>query len=85
MKELVYILCALTSFLCAYLLFRGYMKRPSQLLLWSAVCFIGLFVNNVLLFVDLMLGPNYDLNIYRLVTALVASSLLVFGFIWDEV
>lgn len=85
MKETVYTLCALTSFSCALLLFRGYCRRPSQLLLWSSVCFIGLFINNILLLIDLLLGPNYDLNTIRLATALISSSLLVFGFIWDEV
>jgi hypothetical protein len=85
MKEVVYVLCGLTSFGCAFLLFRGYMRRPSQLLLWSSVCFVGLCLNNILLYVDLALGPNYDLNPIRLVLALASSALLVFGLIWDVV
>lgn len=85
MKEIVYILCALTSFFCAYFLFRGYRAKPSQLLLWSSVCFVGLFINNLLLFIDSITPPSFDLNMIRLVAAFVSSALLVFGLIWDEV
>lgn len=46
----VYILCAVTSVLCAGLLVRSYLRSRVRLLLWSALCFVGLAVNNVLLF-----------------------------------
>ena len=35
------------------LLFRGYARSGLRLLLWSALCFVCLTLNNVLLFVDL--------------------------------
>jgi hypothetical protein len=85
MKEIVYLLCAITSFSCAVLLFRAHRKRPSQLLLWSWVCFAGLCFNNILLYIDLVIGVGYDLNPLRLSVTLTSISLLVFGLIWDVV
>lgn len=86
MKEAVYILCAVASFFCAFLLFRGYRARPSKLLLWSTVCFAGLAMNNTLLFIDLSLLPEtVDLSIYRNLLTLGSLSLLLYGLIWDVV
>jgi len=86
MKETVYILCAFASFLCAFLLMRGYRARPSQLLLWSTVCFAGLTLNNVLLFIDLALLPTtIDLSVFRNLVSLGSLSLLIYGLIWDVV
>jgi len=48
-KFLLFLLAALTSFGCMALLFRGYARTGLRLLLWSALCFIGLTVNNLLL------------------------------------
>lgn len=86
MNEAVYLMCAITSVFCAILLYRTYRIRPSQLLLWSSICFAGLCLNNILLFVDLVLtGPTYDLSMVRLSLAFVSSAVLVFGLIWDVV
>jgi hypothetical protein len=81
MASLVYALCALTSGLCALLLLRAYFANPARLLLWSSLCFIGLTVNNMLLFVDLVVVPTVDLSMYRDITATCAIMLL-FGLIW---
>jgi hypothetical protein len=51
--NLVYLLCAATSIVCAILLIRGYRRARERLLLWSGACFIGLALNNVLLVIDL--------------------------------
>ena len=80
----VYALCALTSFACALLLLRGYAKSRSRLLLWSGLCFAGLVLNNVLLFVDLVVVPTGpDLSLLRSATAFASLSVLVFGLVWD--
>lgn len=79
----VYALCALTSLVCAALLLRGYAQRRSRLLLWSGVCFALLAINNVLLFVDLVVVPATDLSIWRAATALAGLLVLVFGLVWD--
>jgi len=84
MAESVYLLCALTSIACAVLLWRGYLRgRRARFLLWSSFCFVGLAVNNVLLFFDKVVVPQVDLTLWRTLAALIALFLLVFGLIWD--
>ncbi|AEI62960.1 DUF5985 family protein [Corallococcus macrosporus] len=84
MAEAVYILCALTSVACAVLLLRAYRRTGTRLLLWSGLCFVGMAVSNVLLFVDLVLLPTtIDLFMPRLVATLASASVLLYGLIWD--
>jgi hypothetical protein len=78
----VYILCALTALLCAVLLFHAWSRSRLPLLFWSALCFTGLTASNVLLVVDLLVVPDVDLFVWRTLTSLVATSLLVYGLIW---
>ena len=80
----VYLLCAATSALCAALLVRSYLASRTRLLLWSALCFGGLMVNNILLVVDLRLVVGTDLGMVRDVTGLAAISILLFGLIWES-
>lgn len=85
MAALIYALCALTSITCFVLLWRSWNKSGARLLFWSALCFGALSVNNVLLVVDRVLLPTtVDLALARLVAALVAVLLLLFGLIWEE-
>lgn len=83
MEFIVYILCALASFLCAWLLVRGYQRNPTKLLLWSAVCFAGLAVNNIILCVDFQLGAIADLTVLRHASAVVSLGALIYGLIWE--
>ncbi|RKH15213.1 hypothetical protein D7V97_00955 [Corallococcus sp. CA053C] len=83
MAEAVYLLCALTSVTCAVLLLRAWRRTRMKLLLYSGLCFSIFTVNNVLLFVDLVLIPDQDLSLARTLTSLVASGVLLFGLIWD--
>jgi hypothetical protein len=83
MIDVVYILCALTSLTCAILLWRGYRRSGARLLLWSALCFAGLFLNNVLLVIDTRILPDVDLAIVRLLPALLGAAVLVYGLVWD--
>lgn len=80
--SLVYLLCFATSSVCAYMLGRSYRRTHTSLLLWSAICFGLLAVNNLLLVVDLLVLPQFDLRVPRLLLALAAVSALLFGFIW---
>jgi hypothetical protein len=84
MAETVYILCALTSALCAVLLLRSYRRTGSRLLMWSTLAFIGLAINNVLLLVDLTMVPDLDLRLWRAGAGQVAMSLLVIGLILES-
>lgn len=84
MAEAIYILCALTSILCAALLFRGYRANRTRLLFWASLAFLLLAVNNVVLYIDLVILPKLpDLYWYRTGFALAAMLLLVFGLIWE--
>ena len=81
MAEAVYILCSITSLLCAALLLRAWRRTPSRLLFWSAVCFVGLAVNSLILVADLMVFPEYDLRIGRLVAAGCGMTALLWALI----
>ncbi len=83
MAQIVYILCALTSLTCAVLLIRGYLRSRVRLLLWSSLCFVGLAVNNVLLYIDLVILPDVDLSMMRDLSAFLGLALLLYGLIWD--
>jgi hypothetical protein len=84
MAETVYLLCALTSIACAVLLLRGFFTSRSPLLFWSGLCFVGLALNNVLLFVDVVIALDVDLSILRTSVGLAAVSVLVVGLVWDS-
>lgn len=83
MAEAVYILCGVMCLLCALLLLRGYARSRTRLLLWSGLCFVGLTVNNVFLFLDKVTFREIDLQPWRAGTALVSLLPLLYGMIWD--
>jgi len=83
-KFVLYLLAALTSVACMVLLFRGYARNGARLLLWSALCFVGLSINNVLLFFDFVIFPTQmDLRPWRLLAALAGVLFLLYAFIWE--
>jgi hypothetical protein len=84
MAALIYSLCALTCIAAFVLLLRGWRATKFRLLFWSALCFAGLTVNNILLVLDKLVFLQVDLTTLRLVTGLVAVLLLLFGLIWEE-
>lgn len=80
----VYFLCFLASACCGWLLVRSYLASRTKLLLWSAVCFVLLALNNLFLFVDLALLPTaIDLSLLRSGLSLSAVSALLYGFVWE--
>jgi hypothetical protein len=84
-KAILYLIAMLTSGACMLLLIRAYMSSKLRILLWSALCFVGLTVNNTLLFVDLVLLPEaVDLRLYRNAAALIGMLFLVYGFIRES-
>jgi hypothetical protein len=81
----LYALAVLTCLACTVLLFRGYARSGLRLLLWSALCFVFLTLNNLLLFFDLVVFPaEVDLRPYRLSAALVGLAFLIYGFIFES-
>lgn len=77
-------LAVLTCLACTVLLFRGYARSGMRLLLWSALCFVFLSVNNLLLFFDLIVFVHLDLRPFRLVAALIGLVFLLYGFIFES-
>ena len=85
MAETVYVLCALTSLLCAVLLARSYRRNRTPILLWSSCCFVAAALNNIILVVDLIVLPvTTDLTMLRSSTMLIGTMLLLYGLIWEK-
>ncbi len=83
MAVLVYLLCAFTSAACAAFLLREYRRARSRLLLWTSLAFVTLTLSNVLIFLDFVVIDSVSLALPRAGTAWLATSILVFGLIWD--
>jgi hypothetical protein len=79
----IYLLCVITSLLCAYLLARAYLRGRTKLLVWSALCFALLAINNLVLTVDVLLLPDADLSLLQLLTSLSAIMVLLYAFVWE--
>ena len=85
MSGVVYILCGATSLLCAFLLLRSYAKNRVRLLFWSGLCFLGLGLDNVMMYIDVILLPTQvDFSLWRKIPGLVALMALIYGLIWDS-
>ena len=83
MLDAIYILCAATSLLCAGMLLRAWARSRARLLLWSAVCFVALCGENLLLLVDVWVVPDVSLVILRRSIALAGVLTLLFGLVWE--
>jgi len=79
----VYILCLITSVVCALLLLRAYLRSKARLLLWSALSFVCLALNNLFLVGDKVVFPHIDFLAMRQVCAVAAIGVLLYGFIWE--
>ena len=79
----VYILCLLTSIVCAGLLLRAYLRSRARLLLWTSISFICLALNNLFLVADMVIFPDVDIWLLRPAAALAAIGVLLYGFIWE--
>lgn len=84
MASAVYILGFLVTLCCGILLVRAFAVSRRRLLLWSAVCFFGLAISNLLVFIDIVILPTQvDLYPWRLMTAAVSMLILVYGLVWE--
>lgn len=84
MAAAIYVLCAVTSAICALLLLQAFKRGGYRLLLWSGLCFVGLTINNLLLVADRLILPDVDLTIHRTTAALISMAILLYGLIWDS-
>jgi hypothetical protein len=79
----VYVLCALTSLICAVLLWRGFGRSGTRLLLWCGIFFLAMTLENAILFVDVIHVPSIDLSDVRRAVPLIGVVLLLYGLIWE--
>lgn len=84
MSTIIYLLCAATALACAWLLLRSYRRTRHRLLLWSGLCFTGMFISNILLVLDRVILPERDLSAWRLGSALLSLMPLLYGLIWED-
>jgi len=83
LAPVAYILCALTALICTVLLSRAYMRTGVRFLVWAALCFGALTIENVVLFLDREVIHNMDLSPLRNGVALLGLLALLYGLIWD--
>ena len=83
MSSAAYLLCALVSGLCAAMLLRGFSRGRHRMLLWSGLCFAGLTVSNLLVFIDLVVFPRVNLYPVRLIVSAASVFLLLLGLLWE--
>ena len=83
-RVFLYLLAIVASLACTLLLFRAYAQRRLRLLLWSSLCFVGLSISNILVFLDLVIFPLVELRPARLIAALAGLLFLLYGFIWES-
>jgi hypothetical protein len=81
--EVIYSLCLATSAACAALLVRSYARSRQPLLLWSAIAFTLLALNNLLVVLDMVVLTSLDFSLLRQGTSLAAVLVLIYGFIWE--
>jgi hypothetical protein len=84
MAPLIYSLCAILSLGIAVLLWAHYRRTRSRLLYWSALCFSGLTLNNLLLVLDKVVLHAHDLSPLRQWTALASLALLLYGLVYED-
>jgi len=80
---LVYVLCFVTCVACVVLLTRAWLRTRTRLLLWTAISFVFLALNNLLVVVDLLVFADADLTTARYLAALIAGAVLIFAFVWE--
>jgi hypothetical protein len=83
MAEAVYALCAITSLVCTVLLLRSWTRTRVALLFWSGICFAGLAISNALLFVDLAVVQDIDLQTIRNLIGLASLTILIVSLVWE--
>jgi hypothetical protein len=79
----IYVLCMGASAVCAVLLAQAYARTRSRLLLWTALSFALLTLNNLFLVLDMLVFLQTDLWPLRALTFQAALLLLLYGFVWE--
>lgn len=81
---IIYLLCALTAAGCSALLFKGYRTSHAPLLFWSALCFAGLTVSNLIVVLDNVFLPMSDFASWRVGIGVASIGVLLYGLITES-
>ena len=84
MAVLIYGLCTLLATVIAVMLWRQHRRSPSRMIYWTALCFSGLALSNLLLVLDKLVFPDMDLRLLRHSVSLLSIGLLLFGLVYEE-
>lgn len=84
MAELIYGLCTLLATAIAVMLWRQHRRSPTRMIYWTALCFSGLALSNLLLVMDKFVFPDLDLRLLRHSVSLLSIGLLLFGLVYEE-
>jgi hypothetical protein len=84
MAELIYGLCTILSLAIAVMLWRQHRRSPTRMIYWTALCFTGLALSNLVLVVDKLVFPDLDLRVLRHSISLLSIGLLLFGLVYED-
>ncbi|HJT19674.1 MAG TPA: DUF5985 family protein [Nitrospira sp.] len=84
MEGVIYGLCTLTAFTCAWLLLLAYRRTQYRLLLWTGIFFAITTANNLLLMWDKLAVPAVDLTLYRYLVGFAGLAVLLPGLIFER-
>jgi hypothetical protein len=84
MAELIYGLCTILSLAIAVMLWRQHRRSPSRMIYWTAMCFTGLALSNLVLVVDKLVFTDVDLRVLRHSISLLSIGLLLFGLVYED-
>jgi hypothetical protein len=79
-----FLLCAVTSVVCLALLVRAYRAAGGRLVFWTAVCFAGLAISNVLLAIDEVIVPALNIP-WRRIPGAIGLVALAYGLVAEEI
>lgn len=80
---IVYVLCLITSVICAALLVRAWTKTKTRFLMWCAVAFSLLALNNLFVVADMIVFPDIEFWVARQAAAFAAVAVLLYAFVWE--
>jgi len=84
MAELIYGLCTILSLAIAVMLWRQHRRMPTRMIYWTALCFSGLALSNLVLVLDKLVFPDLDLRVLRHSISLLSIGLLLFGLVYED-
>ena len=82
--ESIYGLCTILSSAIAVMLWRQHRRMPTRMVYWTALCFSGLALSNLLLVIDKLVIPELDMRVLRHSLSLASIALLLYGLVYED-